>query len=92
MHDDAIGPVRTCVGCRRRAPASELVRVRCTDDGNLAVGPGDGRGAWLCRPPDGVACLDDATKRGALGRALRAPISGAEVAALRARLEGRSDA
>jgi len=50
-------PVRSCIGCRRRRPSSELVRITRFVDGNgsttaapaVAVdGPSSGRGAWLC--------------------------------------------
>jgi predicted RNA-binding protein YlxR (DUF448 family) len=85
-------PQRTCVGCRRRAPARELVRVRRSADGAIGVGRGDGRGAWLCAPPEGRTCLDDAAARGSLARALRGAVSGADVDELRARLEGPRDA
>ena len=65
-------PVRTCVGCRRRAPADELLRVVAAD---RAVLPDPshrlpGRGAHL-HPV--VACLDLAEKRRAFPRALRVP-------------------
>jgi predicted RNA-binding protein YlxR (DUF448 family) len=64
------GPVRTCVGCRTRAPAAELLRVVARD--GVAV-PDDahrepGRGAHLHRSVD---CLDQAERRSALPRALR---------------------
>ena len=65
-------PRRTCVGCRRTAPAAELVRLRWTPLG-LEVGRGPGRGAWLCGS-DPVACLDRVARRPALARALRAPV------------------
>ncbi len=63
-------PVRTCVGCRKRAPATELLRF-------VAVGltlrpdPGrrlPGRGAHL---HPGPACFALAERRRAFGRALR---------------------
>ncbi|MBL3688819.1 YlxR family protein [Leucobacter chromiireducens] len=63
--------VRTCVACRKRAPRTELLRVvvhegrLCVDD--RAVLPG--RGAWV-HPL--AQCLDQAVKRGAFPRALRA--------------------
>ncbi|WP_336631705.1 MULTISPECIES: YlxR family protein [unclassified Microbacterium] len=63
-------PVRTCVGCRVRAPRSALLRV-AERDGVLvadekAVLPG--RGAWV---HDTDACVDLAIRRRAFGRALR---------------------
>jgi predicted RNA-binding protein YlxR (DUF448 family) len=90
--------VRTCIGCRRTASPSELVRVTVAADGRLVVGPGaPGRGAWLCRGADGtieVGCIDQATKRRAFGRALRAEVGAEAIEALRtevtkrARIEG----
>ncbi|WP_285113562.1 YlxR family protein [Leifsonia sp. fls2-241-R2A-40a] len=63
-------PVRTCVGCRSRAPRSSLLRVVAQEselvvDSSAAL---PGRGAWL-HPVD--ECLDLALKRRAFGRALR---------------------
>ncbi|WP_454119379.1 YlxR family protein [Microbacterium lacticum] len=64
--------VRTCVGCRARAPRSALLRV-VVQGGSLvadeqAVLPG--RGAWV---HDTDACVQAALRRRAFGRALRAP-------------------
>lgn len=63
-------PVRTCVGCRVRAPRSALLRV-VVQDGVLvadekAVLPG--RGAWV---HDTDGCREAALRRRAFGRALR---------------------
>ncbi|WP_319445405.1 MULTISPECIES: YlxR family protein [unclassified Mycobacterium] len=73
--DDSVGPVRTCVGCRRRALAVELLRVAAVSDGNGAcvvtvdsAGNLPGRGAWL--HPD-QQCLREAIRRRAFVRALR---------------------
>jgi uncharacterized protein len=66
------GPVRTCVGCRRQAPAGELLRVVAVD-GRLVPDPArrlPGRGAHL--HPDS-ACLAQAERRRAFPRALRVP-------------------
>ncbi|WP_223695105.1 YlxR family protein [Leifsonia poae] len=63
-------PVRTCVGCRSRAPRSSLVRV-VARNAELVVDHSatlPGRGAWL-HPTD--ECLDKALQRRAFGRALR---------------------
>ena len=69
------GPVRTCVGCRKRAAKSELLRVTAGSDtdGRPAVVPDPaatraGRGAHL-HPTS--ACYDLAVRRRAFGRALR---------------------
>ena len=71
-------PVRTCIGCRKRAPASELLRFVASGpeiDGNveLRLQPDPsrrlpGRGAHLHLDP---ACFALAERRRAFGRALR---------------------
>jgi uncharacterized protein len=64
------GPVRTCVGCRERALASDLVRV-VARDGALVPDLAHrlpGRGAHL-HPSS--RCLDLAVRRRAFARALR---------------------
>jgi predicted RNA-binding protein YlxR (DUF448 family) len=69
-----VGPTRTCVGCRKRAPASELIRFVSAGSGvhlRLQVDPGrrlPGRGAYLHPDP---ACFALAERRRAFGRALR---------------------
>jgi hypothetical protein len=73
-------PIRTCIGCRQRATAAELLRVVATPS---ASGPGDpvqavpdprhrasGRGAWLHRDP---GCVELAERRRAFARALHVP-------------------
>ncbi|MGJ4843026.1 YlxR family protein [Leifsonia sp. Le1] len=63
-------PVRTCVGCRSRAPRSSLLRV-VAQNSKLVVDHSatlPGRGAWL-HPV--VGCLDKALQRRAFGRALK---------------------
>lgn len=65
-----LGPVRTCVGCRARALASDLLRV-VVEDGVVMPDPRrrrPGRGAWLHADPD---CLLAATRRRAFSRAFR---------------------
>ncbi|HEX8627143.1 MAG TPA: YlxR family protein [Catenuloplanes sp.] len=67
-------PVRTCVGCRGRAPASELLRFVAVGSGvayRLLPDPArrlPGRGAHL---HPGPACFALAERRRAFGRALR---------------------
>lgn len=69
------GPVRTCVGCRKRELAVELLRVVAVSDGNgeYAVivdtrSSLPGRGAWLHPVP---RCVQQAIRRRAFTRALR---------------------
>ncbi|GIL26189.1 hypothetical protein NUM_14430 [Actinocatenispora comari] len=67
-------PVRTCVGCRRRAPATVLLRVvAVADPAGFRLVPDPlrrlpGRGAHVHRDP---ACVASARKRRAFARALR---------------------
>ncbi|WP_439594266.1 YlxR family protein [Microbacterium sp.] len=64
-------PVRTCVGCRARAPRSALLRVVRVDSSLIpdvrASMPG--RGAWVHETSE---CMDAAIRRRAFVRALRA--------------------
>jgi len=63
-------PVRTCVGCRARAPRSALLRV-VERDGVLVADEKavlTGRGAWV---HDTDECVETAIRRRAFGRALR---------------------
>ncbi|MPY94338.1 MAG: DUF448 domain-containing protein [Acidimicrobiia bacterium] len=79
------GPVRTCIGCRRRAGVDELVRVTAADGGRLVVGRGmPGRGAWLCRGE--VQCLRLAIRRRAFARALRTTVPNVSLVTLAADL------
>ncbi|GGO70034.1 YlxR family protein [Nocardioides deserti] len=72
---DPSGPVRTCVGCRKRAAKRELLRVTAGSDrdGQPAVVPdptatAPGRGAHLHPTQE---CFDLAVRRKAFGRALK---------------------
>jgi predicted RNA-binding protein YlxR (DUF448 family) len=70
-------PERQCIGCGRRGPQSEFLRLGVT--GNAAPVrvvvvkgvPPAGRGAYLCRS---VACLDRAIYRKAFQRAFRTSV------------------
>lgn len=67
-------PIRTCIGCRVRAAAAELLRVVAAPGRTAtAVVPDPrhraaGRGAWVHPRPD---CVELAERRRAFGRALR---------------------
>ncbi|HJQ43696.1 MAG TPA: YlxR family protein [Jatrophihabitantaceae bacterium] len=72
------GPIRTCIGCRQRASAAELLRVVVAPgtDGEAPALPlvpdprrrAPGRGAWV-HPV--LACVELAQRRRAFARALR---------------------
>ncbi|MBO3723900.1 YlxR family protein [Actinomyces bowdenii] len=74
-------PERTCVGCRGKAPRSQLLRLVLAPGPVLEVdarATRPGRGAWIHPDP---GCLSLAERRRALGRALRtsAPLDAAPV-------------
>jgi predicted RNA-binding protein YlxR (DUF448 family) len=61
-------PIRSCIGCGRKAPQSELLRF-VAKDGRLVVGPREpGRGAYTCRR---LSCFERALSRRAFNRTLR---------------------
>ena len=66
-------PIRSCIGCRRRAPQDELTRVARRQDGSLAIGRTlPGRGAWLCA--GSLPCFELAVRRRDFAKALRATV------------------
>ena len=74
-HRSTEGPVRTCVGCRKRELAVELLRVVAASTGNGkyavlvdVVHSLPGRGAWLHPTPQ---CVQQAIRRRAFTKALR---------------------
>ena len=61
-------PLRSCVGCGRKAPQSELLRF-VAQDGRLVPGESaPGRGAYTCRR---LPCFERAVARRAFNRTLR---------------------
>jgi len=63
-------PTRTCVGCRGRAAATSLLRIRRRSDGAIVVdleGRRPGRSAWICARR---SCVEAAVKRRGFVRAL----------------------
>ena len=65
---EARRPLRTCVGCGRKAPKDELVRF-VARGGMLVPGPDDpGRGAYTCRR---LACFERAASKNAFSRTLK---------------------
>jgi predicted RNA-binding protein YlxR (DUF448 family) len=62
-------PIRTCIGCRQRDAAAEMVRLRVAD-GRLVMAEGgqSGRGASLHPRP---SCLETGLRPDVLGRAFK---------------------
>jgi predicted RNA-binding protein YlxR (DUF448 family) len=61
-------PLRTCVGCGRKAPKDELLRF-VAGNGTLVAGQTDpGRGAYTCRR---LACFERAVSKNAFSRTLK---------------------
>ncbi|MFQ5830317.1 MAG: YlxR family protein [Candidatus Methylomirabilia bacterium] len=63
--------LRTCIGCRRVRPKSELVRLIRRGDGRVDVdrsGTASGRGGYVC---PGRGCVGLVLKRGRLAHAFR---------------------
>jgi predicted RNA-binding protein YlxR (DUF448 family) len=60
--------MRTCAGCGRKAPQSELIRF-VAQEGSLApAAKAPGRGVYTCRR---LACFERAAARAAFNRVLR---------------------
>ena len=70
-------PMRTCVGCRRVRPSSDMNRYRLADGVVMfAANVDSGRGAWLCLDQ---TCVELALKREAFSRAFRQKVARAEL-------------
>ena len=67
-------PIRTCVGCGRKAPQGELVRfvARGRELTLDARGRAPGRGAYTCRR---LVCFERAESRRAFARTLRRTVA-----------------
>ena len=61
-------PVRTCVGCGRKAPQAELLRFSAWDGELVPASRPGGRSAYTCRR---LACFERAASRRAFNRTLR---------------------
>lgn len=72
-------PERTCVGCRKVAPQTALMRVVLNDGvavvGDVGARRAPGRGAWVHRTR---ACLHNAA-RGGLARSFRRPVDASDL-------------
>jgi predicted RNA-binding protein YlxR (DUF448 family) len=61
-------PLRSCVGCGRKAPQSELLRFVAKDGRLVAARSEPGRGAYTCRR---LSCFERAVARRAFNRTLK---------------------
>jgi uncharacterized protein len=65
-------PVRTCAGCGRKAPKTELIRF-VARGGALTPGATEpGRGVYTCRR---LSCFERARERRAFARTLRETVA-----------------
>ena len=86
--ESTVGPVRTCIGCRRAAAVEELVRFRAVRTPSAPrAGARGGTGAGRVALPDRPGCVPRRGAAPADGRAGTAhPIRNDEIERLRARL------
>ena len=61
-------PTRTCAGCGRKAPKTELIRFTARDGVLVAGDEGSGRGVYTCRR---LSCFERAAARRGFNRTLR---------------------
>jgi uncharacterized protein len=61
-------PVRTCIGCGRKAPKDELLRFVAADGAVVSDPKSQGRAAYTCRR---LSCFERAASRNAFSRTLR---------------------
>jgi uncharacterized protein len=68
-------PLRTCIGCRKKRPAGELLRLTAQDD-TVVLSTGKdkrtGRGCYVC-PTE--KCIEIAFRTKVLSRALRSHVT-----------------
>ena len=64
-------PIRTCAGCGRKAPQSELVRFVARGGELTRAERAPGRGAYTCRR---LVCFERAVSRRGFSRTLRASV------------------
>lgn len=73
--DRGAGPQRTCIGCRRTADQSRLVRLVRSSEGEVLVDHPHklgGRGVYVC---GSMACLTRALRSPRLGRLVGGPVT-----------------
>ncbi|MGD9818835.1 MAG: YlxR family protein [Desulfomonilaceae bacterium] len=72
-------PQRTCISCRKKMPADQLMQFKLIDGKLSMVSKGifaKGRGCYVC-PSN--SCLNKAIKKNLFSRALKSPVSAVDV-------------
>jgi predicted RNA-binding protein YlxR (DUF448 family) len=64
-------PIRTCAGCGRKSPKTELLRFAAVGGELQAVPESSGRGVYTCRRR---SCFERALSSRSFNRVLRAPV------------------
>lgn len=64
-------PIRTCIGCGRKAPKDELLRFLAVDGTVVADPKAQGRAAYTCAR---LSCFERAVSRNAFSRTLRSRV------------------
>jgi predicted RNA-binding protein YlxR (DUF448 family) len=80
--------LRRCVACRALLDRQQLWRVIRLAEGGIGLDQGMGRSAYLCPNP---VCLEEATRRKRLQRALRCQVADSIVETLQKRLTPGAD-
>lgn len=68
-------PERICVGCGKKFPKRDLIRIVLSPDGEVAIdekGKAPGRGAYVC---DNQQCIQIAVNKKKLERSLRTSVT-----------------
>lgn len=73
MNRDNI-PIRTCIGCRVKRPAVEMIRIKVSEKTLVLVDNGTNLGGRSCYICPVVECAEKAFKKGRVGRALRTEV------------------
>lgn len=68
LREERHRPVRTCIGCGRKAPKDELLRFVVADDAVVCDPTAQARAAYTCRR---LSCFERAASRNAFSRTLR---------------------
>ena len=76
-------PIRTCIGCRKKATKWELVRIVRNDTGRVSVDESrknPGRGAYVCLNPQ---CIELALTSKKLNKVLKTNLEPTEIESLK---------